>query len=282
MRIQARTPTVSVSLEDLARRARQGDGEALDTLLGRIRGKIYALAMRMLWSPDDGQDATQEILLRIATRLSSFRGESAFTTWMYRLAVNYLRSVRRGKLEERFILESVSWNLSEHCAESFQADDPTHMSLLLEEIKAGCALGVISCLDCPHRLAYLLGEILDLDCEQAALILDVSAATFRKRLSRARADMIDFMQQHYGPGGALDSRLHRRRLRRAICAQNSQCAARFQRVLENVRLTDETQRVIDLFACRQSTVGMTGPMPHRCSRKSQRRSSTRSEWRASP
>src|SRR3972149_1005302 len=83
----------------LVRAAVGGSREALDQLLRRHESAIYGLAVRMLWEPRDAEDATQEILLKIATRLSSFRGECAFATWAYRVAANHLISGGRSKPE---------------------------------------------------------------------------------------------------------------------------------------------------------------------------------------
>jgi hypothetical protein len=181
---------------------------------------------------------------------------------MYRLAINYLISARRAKMEERNVLEGFSQELAQRGAEADDGEDPLHTNLLLEEIKMGCALGMLLYLDCPYRLAYLLGEILDLDCEQAALILDVSPATFRKRLSRARAEMIRFMQGHCGLTEEHSGSLRQRRLLsfrhassgHSMCAQDLQCATHFRRVLEHVRVPEESQHVVALFPCHQLRV----------------------------
>src|SRR5439155_13207298 len=89
------------SLEDLVRRAREGDRDALEGLVSDIQGRIYGLALRMLWHPEDARDAAQDILIRIVTRLSTFRGASSFSTWAYRVAANYLLTARKSRLEER-------------------------------------------------------------------------------------------------------------------------------------------------------------------------------------
>src|SRR3989449_913258 len=89
------------SLEGLAARARDGDRSALEDLVTRIQGRVYNLALRMLWHPEDARDATQEILIRIVTHVGTFRAESAFVTWVYRIAANHLLTVRAGRLEAR-------------------------------------------------------------------------------------------------------------------------------------------------------------------------------------
>jgi DNA-directed RNA polymerase specialized sigma24 family protein len=79
-----------ILLEDLALQALEGDRDALDSLVRALQGDVYGLALRMLWNREDAEDATQEILVRIVTRLSQFRFQSSLRTWVYRLAVNCL------------------------------------------------------------------------------------------------------------------------------------------------------------------------------------------------
>src|SRR6478736_5762628 len=88
-------------LEDraLVARARSGSREALEDLIRRHQGWIYNIAVRMLYHPHDAEDATQEILIKAVTRLSSFEGRSSFRTWLYRVVANHLLNVKRGREE---------------------------------------------------------------------------------------------------------------------------------------------------------------------------------------
>src|SRR5215475_7491079 len=70
--------------------AQQGDSRALEELVGRHQRWIYNIAVRMLGHPQDAEDATQEILIKALTRLSSFEGNSRFRTWLYRIVVNHV------------------------------------------------------------------------------------------------------------------------------------------------------------------------------------------------
>ena len=81
------------SLSEQVSPAQTGDRAALEKVVGEIQDQVYRLAVQMLWHPEDAEDATQEILIRIITRLGSFKGESAFTTWVYRVACNYLLNI---------------------------------------------------------------------------------------------------------------------------------------------------------------------------------------------
>ena len=63
-----------------------GDKPALERVIRSVQDRVHRLAMRMLANPDDAAEATQEILIRVVTKLSTYRGESAFETWVYRIA----------------------------------------------------------------------------------------------------------------------------------------------------------------------------------------------------
>src|SRR5215510_15437334 len=107
------------SLEELVEEAKAGSRQALERVLEAIQDMVYGLALRMLWHPEDARDATQEILIRVITRLGSFRGESKFTTWVYRVAANYLRDARKSRLEEQqYTFERFSDELDEHLSDT--------------------------------------------------------------------------------------------------------------------------------------------------------------------
>ena len=86
-------------LEQLAAAANHGDQRALERLLRAVHDRVYRLAVRMTARPPDAEDATQEILIRVITRLSTYRGEAAFTTWVHRVAVNYLLDRSKNSVE---------------------------------------------------------------------------------------------------------------------------------------------------------------------------------------
>lgn len=73
----------------------QGDRLALEEVLTEIQDMVFNLSLRMLGTIADAQDAAQEILIKVMTSISTFRKESRFQTWVYRIAVNYLMDVKR-------------------------------------------------------------------------------------------------------------------------------------------------------------------------------------------
>lgn len=188
----------AVSSETLAARAADGDGAALATLVERIQDDVYRLSLRMLWHPQDAQDATQEILFKVVTSVATFRGESSFRTWALRVAANHLLNVRRSRVEERRLtFEDFAADLADGLtdAPAGPADSPDQ-SLLEEEVKIGCTQAMLLCLDRDERIAYILGDVFELRSDSAGQILGIEPATFRKRLSRARQRVRAFMRGH--------------------------------------------------------------------------------------
>jgi RNA polymerase sigma factor (sigma-70 family) len=177
-------------------RARGGEREALDQLVRATKDLVFNLSIRMLGSPSDAEDATQEILLRIVTHLGSFRGESAFRTWAYRVASNHLLTTRKRGAELRAdSFDALGERLADNLA---AADPPADDQLVVREAKLICTSTMLACLDRDHRLAYILGEIFELAGDEAAAILEISPDAYRKRLSRARDRMTEFMAEQCG------------------------------------------------------------------------------------
>ncbi len=175
---------------DLAR-ATQGDLGALGQLLATIEPGIYNLAVRMLGNQDDAADACQEILLRVTTHLASYRAEAAFTTWVYQVARNHLLNASTKSRESPEVsLDSLADTLkagldlgaSTWGGRAQQPDD----RLAARQMAVACTQGMLMRMGREDRLAYLLDTVFGLPSEEAALVLEVTPAAYRKRLSRAR------------------------------------------------------------------------------------------------
>jgi len=186
------------SVNDLAGRVQAGDRAALEQLLAAVREPIYGLAIRMVGDPDDAADAVQEILIRIARHIRTFRGDSKLSTWVFRIAANQLSTTRRRRAEAGadggFAQAAAQLEAALAASAGRTSDD----QLLVEEVKLFCTHGMLLCLDREHRLAYILGEILALSGDEGAAILEVSAEAFRKRLSRAREAIESFVRARCG------------------------------------------------------------------------------------
>ncbi len=251
--------TTPVTLEDIARRALGGDREALDAVVRALQGDVYGLALRMLWNREDAEDATQEILVRIVTRLSSFGFRSRLKTWAYRIAVNYVLDIKKSAIERLHLsFDRFAHDLDSGLQPASAGD--TEESLLIEEVKVGCSLALLQCLDRPHRAAYVLGEILELSGPEAAEVLAISPALLRKRLQKAREAVLAFTKSHCGlVSDSAPCQCHRRVPAAALAddahearpVQFARQATSFQQARALVRQVDEARWALEVHRSSQ-------------------------------
>jgi RNA polymerase sigma factor (sigma-70 family) len=177
--------------------ATAGDRGAIEDLVRQLQGPIYAVASRMLHDRADADDATQEALIRIVTRLAQYRAEARFTTWALRIAVHRILDFR----EQRATRPLLTFQqLDEDLADGLDvaAEERLEDAVLHRQIKLVCTRAMLQCLDGDHRVAFILGEILELSAAEAAEVVGIEHATFRKRLSRARSELTAFLTRTCG------------------------------------------------------------------------------------
>lgn len=247
-------------LEQAVIRAKAGERDALETVIQSVQSDVFGLALRFLWHPEDAEDATQEILIRVITGLGNFRGGSRFRTWVYRVACNRLLTLRKQQAEKRAMsfeefaddLEC-NWN-----SVTIPLQPDIDEIMLLEEVKIGCTLAMLLCLDREHRLAYILGEIMELDHQEAAQVLEITPAAFRKRLSRSREKITTFMMARCGLINADNTcRCHHRlptalnlgrvNPERLLFTSSLEIARKFPNVLVKIRELEDTRRAAALY-----------------------------------
>ena len=171
---------------ELVQQAMEGDKNALEAVLADIQDLVYNLSLRMLGMPADAEDASQEILIKVMTHLSSFRKESSFTTWVFRIAVNHLRDYKKSMfakhpLSFEFYGADIMSGKEQDVPDLTQGVDA---SLLAEELKFSCTNVMLQCLDAESRCIFILGTMFKVDSKVAGEILDITPETYRKRLSR--------------------------------------------------------------------------------------------------
>lgn len=181
-------------LARLVERSRTGDRGALNSLVAHLVDGVYRLALRMTGNPADAEDASQEVMIKVITHLSTFRGEASVRTWTYRIAVRHLLDRRKGRVEV------LGLDFDRFAADLMDGLDPQGHpdAAAAEEVKLGCTLAMLTCLDREHRVAYVLGDVFDLESNIAAAIADVPDATYRQRLSRARRKVEAFTKSYCG------------------------------------------------------------------------------------
>jgi RNA polymerase sigma factor (sigma-70 family) len=237
----------------------QGDRAALDRVVRAVQPMIGRLALRFFACPEHARDATQEALVRIVTQLGHFSGRSAFTTWAYRVATNEFLSALRSPAERGALsLEAFDEELAQVPEAATGSTTPLDHDLIVSEVRVGCTLAMLLCLDGDTRLAYILGEIAELDHEVAAEILDCSAAAYRKRLERGRAAILGLMRRRCGvfdPNNfcrcarRVPIAIAKRRLdpKKLLFATSVEQVRQFPEVLEQIRRLDELRRTAAIY-----------------------------------
>jgi RNA polymerase sigma factor (sigma-70 family) len=187
--------------DELVEQAKNGDRAALEKLVLRHQAWIFNIAVRMVFHPEDAEEVTQEVLVKVITKLSTFKGESKFRTWLYRIAANHVLNMKRRSSETQvttFADYGAAINRTPDLDLPDRKSIPVELPVLVEEAKNGCTMGMLLCLDRKQRLIFTLGEILGASDAVGAEVLDMTADNFRQSLSRARRDLHNFMNNQCG------------------------------------------------------------------------------------
>ncbi len=171
-----------------------GHSTALEDLIKIFQPKIFSLALKFLWEPDDASDATQEILIKVITHLGSFRKEAKLSTWIYRIATNHLINAKK-KINnlKQLRFRQVEKQLSLHNQNQDQNSNSSNLPFLIYNIQMACTNAMLLCLSKNYRIAYILGEVFRVSSDEGAWILNIENDLYRKRLSRARFQMEEFL-----------------------------------------------------------------------------------------
>src|SRR2546425_6534985 len=133
---------------ELVEQAKNGDRAALEKLILRHQAWIYNIAVRMVFQPHDAEEVTQEVLVKVITKLSTFKGESKFRTWLYRIAANHVLNMKRRSVEtQTFATYGTAIDGTPDLDLPDPKTVPVEVPLLVEEAKIGCTTGMLLCLD---------------------------------------------------------------------------------------------------------------------------------------
>ncbi|MEX2559016.1 MAG: RNA polymerase sigma factor [Pirellulales bacterium] len=186
---------------ELVEQAKNGDRAALEKVVLRHQAWIYNIAVRMVFQPHDAEEVTQEVLVKVITRLGTFKGESKFRTWLYRIAANHVLNMKRRSAETQTTTFAAYGAAIDRTPDLDLPDPksvPVEVPLLVEEAKIGCTTGMLLCLDRKQRLIFTLGEILGASDTVGGEVLEMTAGNFRQCLARARRDLYSFMNNQCG------------------------------------------------------------------------------------
>ncbi|MFT6300471.1 MAG: RNA polymerase sigma-70 factor (ECF subfamily) [Saprospiraceae bacterium] len=175
-----------VSDSQLVARVQKGDKQAFDLLVLKHQYKVHAIISRYIKDFDEVNDVVQEAFIKAYRALENFRGESAFYTWLYRIAVNTAKNylVSRNRRPPSFDIDATSSQYSEENSQLQDHDSPENI-LYKDELESIIS-NAIKELPEDLRTALMLREFEDLSYEQISDIMDCPVGTVRSRIFRAR------------------------------------------------------------------------------------------------
>lgn len=167
----------ALSDEDLVRRFVSGGvPEAVDVLLRRHQDRVLGLAVRILGNRADALDATQEVFVAVFRKAGSFRHQSAFSTWLYRLTVNACNDLARRRSRQPVPADAIEGAIESPGPDAFgRADDRMAIA------------GALRRLPLEQRTAVVMRDVLGLSYEEIAEATDTATGTVKSRIARGRA-----------------------------------------------------------------------------------------------
>ena len=171
------------------RAAQQGDSAAFEQLLLLYQQKIYHLALRTCGDPHDAEEATQEAFLSAWKNLPSFRGESSFSTWLYRLTVNACNDLFR---KNKASAANVALEDEEAALQVPDTAPGPEESLQRKETQRAVQ-DALQQLSDEHRQVLLLRELQQLSYDEIAAVLDMDLGTVKSRIHRARNQLREIL-----------------------------------------------------------------------------------------
>lgn len=182
--------------------ALNGSEKALELIIVNIEEGIFNLSLRMLGRFEDAEDAKQDILIKVITNLSFFKGESLFSTWVYRIAVNHLLNEKNKQFVNQLLSFEIFGNdIDKYTMSSTDATGFVEKNILSEELKMSCTNVLLQCLAPLDRFVFILGTMFRVESSIGGEITGLSADNFRQRLSRSKKVMSHFLSEYCEHGG---------------------------------------------------------------------------------
>jgi RNA polymerase sigma-70 factor, ECF subfamily len=172
----------SISQAQLIARAQLGDEQAFEALFNRYKRRVYCLCLRMTRNPDQAEDLSQDAFLQLFRRISTFRGESAFSTWLHRLAVNVVLMHMRKKQLPQVPLDDLDDGQQEPVRHEYGIDDARLMGVI-DRIRIAQAL---SRLPQGYRTTFLFHDVHGYEHYEIAQLRNCSIGNSKSQLHKAR------------------------------------------------------------------------------------------------
>lgn len=183
----------------LVKQSLAGDKNALNDLIKLHEPFIYNVAWKYTNDENEAKDLTQEVRIKIITKLSSFEGKSSFRTWAYRIVFNQFLQTKRRPVEDRWeSLDAFATELNSIPSPELTLEEEQEQVFRTKTARTRCMSGMLMCLTREQRLLYLLGEVFRIDHTIGAEIFGLTKENYRVRLSRTRKEFHAFMNKQCG------------------------------------------------------------------------------------
>jgi RNA polymerase sigma-70 factor (ECF subfamily) len=176
---------ISLDEKDVIERAQRGDPLAFDRLVAEHYVMVYNTAYRILGNPDQAEDATIEAFSRAYRSLDRFRGESAFSTWLYRIVTNVCLDYLRGTQPAVPSLDE-GWGEDGELAREVPDETDNPARTALQRRRQAVVHQALQRLSGDHRAVLALYDLHGFSYEEVSAILGVPVGTVKSRLNRAR------------------------------------------------------------------------------------------------
>jgi len=184
----------------IVREAQEGSQKALEKLVNLHERFIYNVALKLVRNTDDAADLSQEAIIKMITKLTQFKGKSSFRTWLYKLVVNHFikSKKRKSELELSSFDEFGVFLDTAYSTEEMTVEEHKKYQNEIISIRNRCMTSMLLCLDRQQRIVFILGAIFNIKSNMASQLLNMTAENFRQKLSRAKADLFQFMENKCG------------------------------------------------------------------------------------
>jgi len=182
---------LALSETALLDQCRRGNANAFERLVAQYEKKVYNLAFRMVGNHEDASDIAQEAFLKVYTSLDQFRGESSFSTWLYRVVSNACLDELRRRARHRVVSIDTPVSVDDPSPRQIPSNDPEPgHEIEKAEVQTAVQEGIKELPD-DHRIILVLRDIQGLSYEEIAQVLDMPLGTVKSRLNRARLGLRD-------------------------------------------------------------------------------------------
>lgn len=182
---------------ELVKRAQKGDVAAFEILIEEYQKRIFSVAYRMMQHQEDAADLTQEVILKLFKNLDKFKGDSQFSTWVYRIATNTcLDAIKKSRRHVTYSLDKEIETDDGSIAGELPDKGPTPEEVAERKDVQRAVYAAIDKLGKEHKQVIVLRDLQGLSYEEIAQILQCSVGTVKSRISRARGNLKKLLSQN--------------------------------------------------------------------------------------